>query len=180
MRSWWVVGGLCLGLLATSAAAAQAAPTAKARVAPSATPVGTQRSGVSSSSLCAALGQLDGLVVKRVDLFPANGIHFSFPATVTVTSPSLVQRAARAVCALPVMPHRRTSCPVDLGISYRLSFSSGAATFSKVLADATGCQIVTGIPQTRWAAVSPTFWRQLGKAMGLKNPTWDTFRGATS
>ncbi|MGA3353826.1 MAG: hypothetical protein ABSD85_11660 [Acidimicrobiales bacterium] len=173
-----IFGGLSLVLAAASAVVAQATPRATRLVTPQASLAGSVRPGLTSSSLCATVGELDGLVVRRVDLFAANSIHFSFPATVTVRAPALVQKAARALCALPVMPHRRASCPVDLGITYHLSFSARGGSLPNVVADATGCQTVTGILETRWAALSPNFWRQLGKAMGLKNPTWDTFRGS--
>ncbi|MGO9583157.1 MAG: hypothetical protein ACLP36_10150 [Acidimicrobiales bacterium] len=45
-------------------------------------------------------------------------------------------------------------------------------------ASATGCQGVTGLVPARWAARTPGFWRELGGAMGLAHPTWETFRGS--
>jgi hypothetical protein len=68
------------------------------------------------------------------------------------------------------------SCVIDLGIYYRLGFTAANATFPTVVVGATGCQTVRGIGPTRWVADS-SFWRRLGNAMGLKTPTYATFRG---
>ncbi len=68
-------------------------------------------------------------------------------------------------------------CPADLGITYHLTFSVAGRSFPTVIVDATGCQEVNGLGSTRWIARTPSFWRSLGKAMVLANPTYATFRG---
>ena len=80
----------------------------------------------SPPALAVALGHLDRLVVLRSDAFPQNHIRFSFPAKVTVTDPAKVQAVARALLALPVMPNGTFSVPIDLGVTYRLLFATGA------------------------------------------------------
>ena len=77
------------------------------------------------AALARALGRLDSLVVRRSDAFPANHIHFTFPAKVTVTDPLEVQAVAQALLALPAMPSGPFSAPLDLGIAYRLVFANG-------------------------------------------------------
>jgi hypothetical protein len=116
--------------------------------------------------------------VKRIDAFPQNQIRFSFPATVIVLLPASARKAARVACALPDMPRKAMSCPADLGITYRLTFYRQASSYPRVVVDATGCEGVTGLVQVRWVARTPSFWRGLGDVMGLKNPTWTTFRGS--
>ena len=168
-RRWAAVAALGLGLAVAAAGTAQAAPRT----------VGAPlRPALVSPTLCSSFAQLDRLVVKRLDAFPQNHFHFSFPAVVTVSDPPLVQKAARAVCALPVMPRTSMNCPADLGITYRLTFYTAAQPFPRVVVSATGCESVTGLLFTRWVARTPAFWPELGKTMGLKNATWETFRGS--
>lgn len=166
---WAVVVGLGLGLLVAAAGTAQGAP--RQEKAPF-------QAGLVSPTLCHAFAQLDRLVVQRADAFPQNHIHFSFPALISVSDPKLVQKAARGVCALPVMPAKTMNCPADLGITYRLTFYTAAQPFPRVVVSATGCQAVTGILLTRWVARTPSFWPELGSIMGLKKATWETFRGS--
>jgi hypothetical protein len=130
-----------------------------------------------ATALCDSSGSLTHLVVRRVDAFPQNHIRFSFPATVVVRETAAVRRVARALCALPAMPNQGLHCPMDLGITSHLEFSSPTQHFRVVTVDATGCQSVTGLAPQRWIARSPGFWRTLGSAMHLKTPSWETFRG---
>ena len=172
IKAWRIVGCLTVALAAVAGGAsgvAQAAP----RTTASATP----QSAASPPSLCRSIGHLDRLVVRRVDEFPQNGIHFSFPAVTVVSVLPSVQDVAKIACALPRIPIGVMSCVIDLGIYYRLSFTAGTETFPTVVVSATGCQTVRGIGPTRWVASSPNFWRRLGKAMGLTVPTYATFRG---
>ena len=55
---------------------------------------GPVSAGLVPPGLCQSFAQLDHLVVRRFDAFPQNHIHFSFPATVTVSRPAAVQKAA--------------------------------------------------------------------------------------
>lgn len=166
---WSVVAGLALALAGTLASPAQAAGKL---------PEAVPGSGRVTSRLCGQATTVDHLVVRRVDAFPANGRHFSFPAEVIVTDQVLAVKAAEALCALPAMPAKALFCPADWGVTYRLSFSAQGYMFARVVVDATGCQSVTGLTPTRFASRTPEFWRRLGTAMGLRNPTWATFTGS--
>ena len=72
---------------------------------------------VASASLCRSIGQVDHLVVRRVDEFPQNDIHFSFPVVTVVTEVTSVSDVAKVVCSLPRMPSGVMYCPADLGIT---------------------------------------------------------------
>jgi hypothetical protein len=134
-------------------------------------------------TLCAAPGSVDSLTITRMDEFPRNHVHFTFPPAVA-TSAQEARTVARAVCGLPRMPHGVFDCPMDGGISYRLDFgaSAGPGTterhFPTVTVDATGCQQVTGAGPPRWLATTPRFWTVLGAAIGVADPG-AAFRGCT-
>ena len=81
-RAWLVAVCIPAALIATASSSAQASP--------STTTGGTLPAAVGSPALCKAIGRLDKLVVRRVDAFPQNGIHFSFPAVVEVDQASSV------------------------------------------------------------------------------------------
>ena len=130
--------------------------------------------------LCGSIGQVERLVVQRVDLLPQNHLYFTFPAKVTVTDPARARSAAQAACALPRMPSGTFSCPIDMGIEYRLTFTAAGKELPPVLADAGGCGAVDGIGSARWTVSSPGFWPALAAAMGIKQPDNSTFRGTTS
>jgi len=164
-------------LTAASIAAASGA-SGVAQGAPRTTTRGTSQPAAAPTSLCRSIGQVERLVVRRVDAFPQNGIHFSFPAETVVTEVTSVRDVAKVVCALPRIPATVMSCPADLGITYRLSFTAPDETFPTVVVSATGCETVLGIGPTRWVAGSSNFWRRLGDDMGLPSPTWATFRGS--
>ncbi|MFZ2056216.1 MAG: hypothetical protein WAV54_02245 [Acidimicrobiales bacterium] len=168
-RAWLVAVCIPAALIAAASSSAQASP--------STTTGGTLPAAVGSPALCKAVGRLDKLVVRRMDAFPQNGIHFSFPAVVEVDRVSSVRYAARIVCDLPPMPAGKFACPLDLGITYRLSFTAPGRMFRTVVVAVTGCELVSGLGRTRWVARSPHFWHRLGKAMGLVDATYATFRG---
>jgi hypothetical protein len=134
-------------------------------------------SGTGGGGLCASTGQVDRLVIERVDLLPQNHAHFTFPAKIIVTDPGRARSVAEATCALPPMPSGTLSCPADMGIGYRLMFIAGRKELPSVQADAGGCGAVDGIGQTRWTASSPDFWPALAAAMGIGSPASSTFSG---
>ena len=171
-KSWRTVTGLTLAAVAVASGAGGVAQAAQRTTAS-----GSQRAGTIPASLCKAIGQVDHLVVRRVDAFPQNDIHFSFPVVTVVTEVTSVSDVAKVVCSLPRMPSGVMHCPADLGITYRLSFTAPGETFPTVVVSATGCETLRGIGPIRWAGNSPSFWRRLGEDMGLSNPTWTTFRG---
>lgn len=120
--------------------------------------VATDTTGPAGTGVCANAGQVDRLTIDRVSSFPQNHLHFSFPAQVTATSPHQAQAVARALCALPPMPHGPMSCPGDWGVSYRLHFATSRGGLSPVKVDPGGCQEVYGLAPARWIARSPAFW----------------------
>ena len=83
-----------------------------------------------------------------------------------------MRRVQRQLCALPKQPKGIYNCPVDLGISYRLRFHDARGVRPAVTADATGCELVTGLRKAAlWAAESPRFWPTLRRAIGLPRAT---------
>ncbi len=136
------------------------------------------RRATGQTSLCASSGNVTHLVVRRTDALAQDELHFSFPSSVAVSDVASVRDVARALCALPAMPKQVMSCPMDLGIDYRLQFSRAQRRFRVVTLDATGCQVVDGLVPPRWIARSPRFWGTLGGAMRLRHPSWLTFRGS--
>jgi hypothetical protein len=117
------------------------------------------------------------LTINRVNLFPQNHEHFSFPAQVTVTDAAEAQAVARALCALAPMPRGPILCPIDWGVSYRLLFAAGGGRLWQVKVDASGCQEVSGVSPARWIAGSTAFWSVLGNAVGLSHASSVTFAG---
>jgi predicted small secreted protein len=135
--------------------------------------------GAGGGDLCSNVGQVDHLVVKRVNLIRRNHPHFTFPAKVTVSDPAKARSVAHAVCALPPMPSGTLSCGIDTLIMYQLTFSAGGRKLALVSVKATGCGDVRGLGQTRWTARSPGFCRVLGTAMGIAQSGDSTFSGMT-
>lgn len=127
--------------------------------------------------------------MTRVNQFPQNHRHFTFPALITITSAGRAQAVAEALCALPLFPHGGASvdCTLDWGVNYLLSFTSAAGGFQAVTVDASGCEQIegadpasgqpVGYPPTRWAARSPWFWPLLGAAAGISQPGYQAFAG---
>jgi hypothetical protein len=68
-------------------------------------------------------------------------------------------------------------CPIDLGISYVLSFTAGISKFAPVTVNATGCEEVSGLGPPRWTACSPAFWGVLATAAGISLGDQATFTG---
>ncbi|HLI37664.1 MAG TPA: hypothetical protein VKV80_10015 [Streptosporangiaceae bacterium] len=145
--------------------------------------------------LCTATATLDSLTVTRTDAFPENHIRFTFPARVTVSDPASAQAVARVLCGLrgPGAPAARgapaaygapaahgaaIACPINLGVTYQLSFASPGRRFAPVSVGATGCELVRGLAATRWVRGSPLLWRTLGTAMHLPSPGNAAFRGS--
>ena len=132
-----------------------------------------------ASALCDPGVEVTHLTVRRInDSAPQNAIRFNFPAEVTVVSSTQARMVADALCALRRMPSVIFSCPVDMGIVYDLSFSTGTVDFGAVSVGATGCEVVRGLVAIRWVIQSPVFWHTLGVAMGLTSPDLATFQGS--
>jgi len=131
-------------------------------------------------TVCSHIRDVDGMTISRVNVFPQNHEHFTFPALISVVEAARPQAVARALCTLPVFPSGPTpmSCPVDLGISYVLRFITDDIKLAAVTINATGCREVTGLAQPRWTALSPAFWSVLGTAAGIAPADLYTFSGA--
>ena len=121
-----------------------------------------------SAALCSKQAAVTRLVVSRVDTLPQNHLHFTFPAGVTVSSPSQARAVAGMVCGLPAVPRGIMNCPADWGVSYRLSFAAGSGSFPVVTAGAGGCGVVSGAGPVRWTARVPGFWTVLAHAIGVR------------
>jgi len=133
-----------------------------------------------SGGTCPPSSSFERLVVQRVIGLPQNHPKFSFTTPIVVTEQVAVRDAAFLLCGLPLMPSGPISCPADFGTSYIFRFY--AARSDKVqlrtVLDPDGCRTVTGLGRTRWAAqAAPSFWRDLGNAIGLHDATNQTFSG---
>lgn len=141
-------------------------------------PGGRVSPGAAGAALCVDIPHLTSLTVRRLNAFPENNERFSFPGQVTVGDQVKVRAVAKALCALPRPPRdTRYFCPIDLGISYRLTFAAEGRHYSPVSVKPGGCEEVSGLTSPRWAARSSGFWRVLGKAMGITNATPAVFNG---
>jgi hypothetical protein len=115
----------------------------------------------------ASLVRLRRLVVTLHALIPANAVGRA-AGPWTVTSAAKMRSVQRALCALPKPRPGIYNCPADLGISYQLRYYGPHGVLPAVAADASGCQLVTGLGNaTRWATESPGFWRTLARAIGV-------------
>lgn len=117
-------------------------------------------------SLCAAKGNVDSLVVKRI---PAFATGFLFPDVLTSKKAGRFTEVARTLCALPrlhIKPGSFTSCPAAMGVDYELLFATPRESVTPVRISS-GCEFVSGIGGYRWLLSSPGFWPLLGAAMGL-------------
>lgn len=121
-------------------------------------------------TLCADLGEVNHLVVRRTGVIAHPQERFAFPGIVTVTSAPAARAVATALCALPSQPAGITNCPADFGAGYQLRFAAGRHHFHVVKIQSTGCQIVSGAGKPRTITHSPAFWGVLGKAMRLRGP----------
>ena len=129
--------------------------------------------------LCQVIPRVDRLIVTRHA--PAKQFHFTFPAVVTVTNSAAARAVATSACALPDAPPYAQPCPSGFAISYHFVFAvRGEKGMGGEAMDMnpTGCQSVTGLGTVREAGSHPAFYQLLGNAMGLKNASNQTFRGA--
>jgi hypothetical protein len=133
----------------------------------------------SVAEFCRVVSRVDRLVVIR--RAPANQFHFTFPAVVTVTSAVTARAVAVSACALPDAPKSAQACPAEFDLSYRLFFAvrgENGLGGEAIAVNPTGCQWVTGLGTVREALYHVAFYRILGTAMGLRNASYMTFRGA--
>jgi len=145
----------------------------------SSTTTSTIASTKSGAYLCQVLPRVDRLIVTRHA--PGSQFRFTFPTVVTVRNASLARDIAASACNLPKLPGGE-HCPAAFAVSYHLDFAvkgekgMGGET---IVANPTGCQTVVGLGVVRTTALTPSFYRQLGNAMGLKNAGRSRFAGTS-
>jgi len=132
--------------------------------------------------LCAGATTVRSLVVTRDLLNPGT---FPFPATVHVIG-ATAERVVDAICSLPAEPIGLRSCPIDLGPTYALTFTTTAGRTATVTTDPTGCATVSSPTHSIGAkgfgvrASDAHFWAVLGLAVGVAHATQHTFAGTSS
>jgi len=129
----------------------------------------------SDAPLCWATDAVDRLSMRRTDAFPGNHVRYVAPATAVVDEVAAVREVAVALCRLPVSLDALAFCAADLGVAYHLTFTGKGKTFPEVSVHLTGCALVTGVGKTRWG--SDPVWVALGKALHLRPPYAEAFRG---
>jgi hypothetical protein len=147
---------------------------ATAGVASTASPSGLKSE--TTLDLCAVRSSIKEAVVARKNALSSNRLSFTFPAHVVITSRLRARTIASAICGVPSYPGARR-CPVDLGVTYLVRFLGPNL---RVTIDPYGCQTISGAGPVRWAALSPGFWRTLGRQMGMPAATSKTFQGRRS
>ena len=91
------------------------------------------------------------------------------PRGITIGEPGPVRGLAAALCGLPALPRGPVNCPAQFRDALRLAFAAGRRPFPPVTVQVSGCRAVTGLGPAR-TAFSATFWRTLGKDLGLPSP----------
>jgi hypothetical protein len=166
-----VVAGLVL-LAACGNVPAPAAGTAGAASAGASGSSAAAGSGSASAQvpLCRDAAAVTGLRIARVRGVAVPEAQTRFPAQATVVGPARARAVARALCALPTMPHGFISCPALFpGTNYQLWFTAAGRPLPVVTIQATGCETITGVGPVR-RALAPGFWRVLATAAGLSPP----------
>jgi hypothetical protein len=107
-------------------------------------------------------GSVPAMRITRFSAVPAN--HFpSFDRS--IDDVAAARRVSDAVKALPPAPTGR-SCPVDLGLRYRLSFNEAARVVLSVVVVGGGCSEVIFTEADRRAA-DDAFWDLLASTLGV-------------
>jgi hypothetical protein len=166
-------------VLRNRAPAAPAAALTAATAIALATPTrgGASVASMASEPLCTQVALVRTALAHRTGLGHAGGPRvFAFPNRVSVTKAPRARAIAAAVCGFPRLPRGRL-CPVDLFVRYVIDFSGRQGRRWRVTLDPYGCQTVSGAGPTRWAALRPRFWREVGSDLGVKGATLKTFQG---
>jgi hypothetical protein len=123
--------------------------------------------------LCASISAVSAVVIVRIPVLPQldpakKGLRK--PGKITITSPAKARTLARAVCGLPRRPTGVFHCPAYFGGGYELIFIAAGRRLPVVVAETSGCELVSGIGTgpVRWAATTPRFWRVLGRVAGIR------------
>jgi hypothetical protein len=126
--------------------------------------------GSAQPALCRDAAAVTALRIVRLAGLRVPQAQTSLPGQAAAVSPAQARAVARALCALPAMPHGILNCPALFpGTTYQLRFTADGRALPVVTLEATGCDTVTGVGQVR-RALSPGFWRVLATAAGLSPP----------
>jgi hypothetical protein len=79
--------------------------------------------------LCASRSGLTSLVVRRVGILPLLRQEESRVRAHSTVAAERAQKVAAEICALPRAPRGARSCPIDIGITYKLYFTAGSRHF---------------------------------------------------
>jgi hypothetical protein len=163
------------GAAGSGAAGAGTAASPSAAASPTPTPSPSASTGNGQIALCRDADTVTSLRIVRAAGPRVPHEQAVVPGEITVTSPAHAREVARALCALPAMPHGLISCPAMFpGTNYQLTFKTDGQELPPVTIEATGCATVTGVGPAR-QATSAAFWRVLAVAAGVSPPEQGTF-----
>jgi hypothetical protein len=130
------------------------------------------------AALCQHTATVTRLEILRNHVMRVPQLQVGFPSQITITTAANARTAARALCALPLLPRGVLHCPnLTVGTTYLLRFTADGRQLPAVTIEATGCEVVSGVGSARWAAKSPGFWRTLATAANLSPPGRSVFIG---
>ena len=168
------------GSIHASATGAASGTSPKASPTPSPSPSVSPGAAATQVALCQHTATVTGLEITRNHVIRVPQLQIAFPNQVTVTTPADARAAARALCALPLLPRGVFHCPnLTVGTTYLLRFTADGRRLPAVSIEATGCEVVSGVGPARWAAKSPGFWRTLATAADLSPPGRTVFTGGS-
>ena len=170
----------CGSISASSTGAATAASPTASSPSPSTptSPSPSPSAAATQAALCQHTATVTSLLLTHGHLMRVPQVQGAYPAPVTVITSSRARAVARALCALPLLPHVAFHCPnLTVGTTYLLSFTADGRRLPAVSIEATGCEVVSGVGPARWAAKSPGFWRTLAMAANLSPPGRTAFTG---
>lgn len=162
------------GSISASSTGAATAASPKASPSPSVSP----SAAATQVTLCQHTATVTGLEIMHNHVMRVPQLQIAFPSQITVATPPRARAAARALCALPLLPAGVFHCPnLTVGTTYLLRFTADGRRLPAVSIEATGCEVVSGVGRARWAAKSPGFWRTLATVANLSPPGRTAFTG---
>ena len=184
-----ILAAACGSVPATAAggtSGARPTPSPSASGAPGATAAAeSASSGHAQPALCQDAAAVTSLLIVRTQRYlvpqhPQPQHPQSAPNRLVVAKAGEARAVARALCALPALPRGLFSCPILLpATTYDLLFAVGSRRLPVVVAEATGCETVTGVGPARQAVTSPGLWRLLAAAAALGRAGRQAFTGTT-
>jgi hypothetical protein len=167
----------CGSISASSTGATTAASPKASSPSASPSPSVNPSAAATQAALCQQTATVTSLEIMHSHLMRVPQVQ-GYSSPVTVITAAKARDAARALCALPLLPRGVFHCPnLTVGTTYLLSFTADGRRLPAVTIEATGCEVVTGVGPARWAAKSPGFWRALATAASLSPPGRTAFIG---